>query len=163
MTDQEMRKLSRQDLLELLLALRQERDALQEELEQTKAALQDRMLKINEAGSIADATLRLSGVFEAAQFAAEQYLVNIRALSERQRDICAQEEAKARAMIEQQLKTAAQTAQKMEETSRQKCQAMEAEAKQRAEAYWQDAIARLQDFYKQYTGLKELFSTGEPK
>lgn len=33
---------------------------------------------INEAGSVADATLQLNGVFEAVQHAADQYLYNIR-------------------------------------------------------------------------------------
>ena len=77
MTDQELRKLSRKDLLELLLAQSRERDALRTELEQARAALRDRQLHIEQAGSIAEAALRLNGVFEAAQAAAQQYLDNI--------------------------------------------------------------------------------------
>ena len=40
MTDQELRKLNRRDLLELLISQGRERDALQAELEETKAVLQ---------------------------------------------------------------------------------------------------------------------------
>lgn len=78
MTDRELRKLSRKDLLELLLAQSREVDALKDELERTKAALSDRQIHIEKAGSIAEAALRLNGVFEAAQAAADQYLENVR-------------------------------------------------------------------------------------
>ena len=59
MTDQELRKLSRKDLLELLISQGRERDALQAELEQVKAALKNRQLCIEQAGSIAEAALQL--------------------------------------------------------------------------------------------------------
>lgn len=78
MTDRELKRLSRRDLLELLLEQSRERDALRLELEKTKAALAERKLCIEQAGSIAEAALRLNGVFEAAQAAAEQYLESIR-------------------------------------------------------------------------------------
>ena len=74
MTDQDMKKLSRAELLELLIALRKERDALETELLQVKAQLQDKTLCMDEAGSIAEAALKLNGVFESAQAAAQQYL-----------------------------------------------------------------------------------------
>lgn len=41
-----------------------------------------RAIELEDAGSIAEAALRLNGVFEAAQRAAEQYLMNVRKLSE---------------------------------------------------------------------------------
>lgn len=47
-------------------------------------------IKINQAGSIAEASLQLNQVFEAAQQAAEQYLENIRSLSGRQEQVCQQ-------------------------------------------------------------------------
>ena len=52
MTDRELRKLSRKDLLELLVSQSREREALQAELEQVKAALEDRQLQIERAGSV---------------------------------------------------------------------------------------------------------------
>ena len=38
------------------------------------------MVELEEAGSIAEAALRINGVFEAAQRAAEQYLMNVKRL-----------------------------------------------------------------------------------
>lgn len=42
-----------------------------------------RAIELEEAGSIAEASLRLNGIFEAAQRSAEQYLMNVKRLSEK--------------------------------------------------------------------------------
>lgn len=82
MTEKELRRLSRTDLLEMLLEQSKEVQRLQQELEETKRKLEDRRLMEQEAGSIAEAALRINKVFEAAQQAADQYLENIRIRSE---------------------------------------------------------------------------------
>ncbi len=83
MTDRELRKLSRADLLELLLKERKENERLSAELKRVNEKLADKKLQIEQSGSIAEAALRLNGVFEAAQAAAEQYLENVRCLAEK--------------------------------------------------------------------------------
>ena len=80
MTDKELKKLSRAELLEMLIEQSKRADELQAKLDKAEEELNSRQLKVDEAGSIAEASLRLSGVFEAAQAASEQYLENIRAL-----------------------------------------------------------------------------------
>ncbi|MDO5785622.1 MAG: DNA repair protein [Eubacteriales bacterium] len=82
MTDQELRKLSRADLLELLLRQSKENEQLREQLKQAQEQLASREIKIDNAGSIAEAALQLNGVFEAAEQAAAQYLENVRRLAE---------------------------------------------------------------------------------
>jgi hypothetical protein len=57
LTERELRKLSRTDLLELLLAQRRENEELRCILDQTQAQLADRTIKIDQAGSIAEASL----------------------------------------------------------------------------------------------------------
>ncbi len=84
MTNQELRRLSRADLLELLLAERKENDRLRVQLEKASEKLADKSIRIEECGSIAEAALRLNGVFEAAEAAAAQYLENVRRLAEEQ-------------------------------------------------------------------------------
>lgn len=84
MTDRELRKLSRADLLELLLKESKENEKLRMELEQAKEQLASRKIQIDTAGSIAEAALRLNGVFEAAQQAAAQYVENVRRIAEEQ-------------------------------------------------------------------------------
>lgn len=81
MTEKELKKLNRKQLLELLLRQTERADQLESELEETKKQLEDRRITEMEAGSIAQAALKLNGVFEAAQAAADQYLENVRSYS----------------------------------------------------------------------------------
>ena len=66
MTDKELRRLSRSELLEMLIAQAAENDQLKNRLEQAEAQLWDRKIAINNAGSLAEAALSLNGVFQAA-------------------------------------------------------------------------------------------------
>lgn len=82
----ELRKLKRSELLEIMLAQSEEIDRLRKELAQKDALLAqkdaqlaDRTIAIQESGSIAEASLRLTKVFEEAQKAADLYLQNVRA------------------------------------------------------------------------------------
>lgn len=72
-----LRKLSKLELLELLAGQEKEIEVLRRELAQKDAILAERRLVSEQAGSIAEAALRLNGVFEAAQRAADQYLESL--------------------------------------------------------------------------------------
>lgn len=74
MTDQELRQLSRADLIDIIYTLQQQKEQAEQQLAQAQAQLQDRQLRLASAGSIAEAALSLNGVFDAAQAAADQYL-----------------------------------------------------------------------------------------
>ena len=78
MTEKQLKKLSRRELLEMLVVQTRKVEKLEKELEETKRKLEDKMLDIENSGSLADAVMKLNGVFEAAENAAQQYLENIR-------------------------------------------------------------------------------------
>ena len=78
MEDKTLRQLNRQELIELLLEQKKRNDTLEAELEEVKKQLESRDILISESGSIAEAALKLSGIFEDAQKAADMYLNNIR-------------------------------------------------------------------------------------
>lgn len=78
MTEKELRKLNRKQLLELLLKQTKRADDLEQQLEEYKEKLNDKNLAISECGSLAEACLKLNGIFEAAQNAADQYMQNIK-------------------------------------------------------------------------------------
>ena len=78
MTEKELRKLNRAELLEMLISQMRENESLRAELERERTQIQTRELKIAESGSIAEAALRLQGVFEAAQAAADQYVASVK-------------------------------------------------------------------------------------
>ena len=82
MTDKELRRLSRRQLLEMLVIQKKENTRLRQELERARAALIERRIAIDQSGTMAEAALRLNQVFEAADRAAKQYLQNIKARAE---------------------------------------------------------------------------------
>lgn len=108
MTDRELKRLSRADLLEMLIALSKENEQLRLELVETQQQVADRIVLLEEAGSIAEASLRLNGVFEAAQNACEQYIENIRARSERCTQLEKETEEKCARILEEAQKQAEQ-------------------------------------------------------
>ena len=92
MTDKELRRLRRSELLELLVDQAQEMEKLRAQLEEAQKALESRELMISQAGTLAEAALRINQVFEAADQAARDYLDNVKALARRQEAPSSQEE-----------------------------------------------------------------------
>lgn len=78
MTDKELKRLNRAELLEMLVAQMEENEKLRRRLKETQKALDDRRIAVEQSGTMAEAALRLNGVFEAADRAAKQYLENLR-------------------------------------------------------------------------------------
>lgn len=78
MTDKELKRLNRAELLEMLIEQIKENEDLRSQLEEANEKLSRRRIAVESSGSIAEAALKLNGVFEAAERAAEQYLENIR-------------------------------------------------------------------------------------
>ncbi len=73
----ELKKLSRLELLDLLIEQSKDNDRLRTELDQARKELDERHLACDEAGNLAEAALKISKVFEAAQQAADLYLENV--------------------------------------------------------------------------------------
>ena len=133
MTERELRRLSRSDLLELLLTQRRENEQLRCRLDQAEARLAERAIQINKAGSLAEASLQLSGIFDAAQDSCQYYLDNIRLLSERQSAIC----------------------QQMEAETREQCDRMIAEAEFKAQQCWDNCSLKIRHLMESCTGLQQ--------
>lgn len=134
MTERELRRLSRTDLLELLLALRRENEQLQCILDQTQAQLADRKIQINNAGSIAEASLMLGGIFGAAQDSCQIYMENIKMLSERQTQVC----------------------QQMEQETKEKCDRMVEEAELKSQQCWEACSEKIRDLVNSFAGLQQV-------
>lgn len=77
-TEKELKKLNRYQLLELIILQTEEMEKLRKELEETKAKLEKRQIIMEKVGNIAEASLQLSGIFEAAQMAADVYLESVK-------------------------------------------------------------------------------------
>ena len=82
MDTKDLKKLNRKQLLELLLEQTKRVEELEELLRIAQDKMNERILAETEAGSIAEAALRLNGVFEAAQAAADQYVANVKRMTD---------------------------------------------------------------------------------
>lgn len=152
MTDKELRKLSRAELLEMLITVSKENEMLRTQIEKQDTLLKEREISLSRAGSIAEAALELNGVFTAAEAAAAQYLENVRG----QEDICQRMEEGAKEEAEKIVAEAQQRAGVIEARAKQSAVMMETQAKQRADAYWAAVSRRLEEFYEEHKGLQEM-------
>lgn len=116
------KRLSRPELLELLIAESEKNESLQQQLKEAQEKLVDRELKQNNAGSIAEAALSLNGVFTAAEAACAQYIENIERLSVEQERMCARREAESRKKATQIIAEATERAEKIEAAAKKRCE-----------------------------------------
>ena len=126
MTDRQLRKLNRTDLLKLLLEEKKENEALRKLLQEMQLQLECKQLNLNQSGSLAEAALNLRGIFEAAETACQYYTENIRNLSGRQEEIC----------------------RKMEQETREKCDRMLEQARQMSRVYWEEYTEKCSRYMK---------------
>lgn len=158
MTEKEIRKLSRAKLLEMLIAQSTELETYKEKLSAAEAALNKREIIMDQAGSIAEASLALNSVFETAQSACREYTENIRLLSERQERACEQIEAESRAKAEKMIADAEQRREHLEHEAQIRSAEMIRKAKDESEMYWERLSSKLEAFYDSHTDLQEMLS-----
>lgn len=159
MTEKDLRRLNRAELLEMLVDQSRELQDLREKLAEAETALENREISITEAGSIAEASLILNGVFDAAQHACDQYIENIRQLSEKQASICARLEMESREKADQILAEAEENRITMEAETKAHCEDLVRKAEQESKKYWDDVSDKLEVFYEAHAGLRELLPT----
>ena len=123
MTEKEFRKLSRAQYLEMMVEQGREIKRLKEELELAREEIKQKEIKIQKAGSIAEAAVSLNDVFGSAQRAADQYLASIRIQKEAY-------DEKIRA-AEKLIIEKAELAHKYLEETKAKCEQMEKETEER--------------------------------
>ena len=79
---QDLSKLKKRELLEIMLAQGKEIDRLREKVAELEAQLANREFEFSRIGSIAEASLAVTDIFKEAEKAAAVYLENIRRRSE---------------------------------------------------------------------------------
>ena len=78
MTEKDMKKLTRYQLLELLIIQSEQVKDLQKKLEDLQKELDTQEIQMAVVGSIAEASMQLGGIFEAAQRTADIYLNTVK-------------------------------------------------------------------------------------
>ncbi len=158
MTEKELRRLGRGDLLSLLLEQSRENQRLQEQLQAAQTALADKTIRMDRAGSIAEASLQLSGVFEAADQACQQYTENIARLNRQQESICAQREKESQEKAAQIIADAQRQAEKTVADAQKQCDDMLERARAESQACWDKVSAKMRSFANEHAELRQLLS-----
>ena len=78
MQENELHKLGKTDLLTIIYEQEKQIEQLKKDVKDLNEQLEDRTIKIKEAGSIADASMKINKIFEVAQQAADEYLRSIK-------------------------------------------------------------------------------------
>ena len=153
-SSKDLRRLSRAELLEMLIAQTKEFDALKLKLSETEKKLSERDISVRKAGSIAQAALELNGVFEAAQRAADQYLENVRAQSS--------EHARRERELQERLDTMlAETKDKcslMESDTAIKCEEMTRKAEMETKLRWDELHGKMESYLREHEHLRSLLA-----
>lgn len=140
--------LSRRELLRLagelearMTALQEENQGLRRRVDWLEKQRESHLMELTEAGNMAEASLKVTGVLEAAQRAADIYLENVR-------ELCREKAEESDRLTER----ARQRAARILETAEAQCRARE----QQADAYWDSVSHRLDRFCEENKGLREL-------
>lgn len=164
MTDKQLRQLNRAELLKLLLESRETCEQLEAELAAVRQRLEDRELAVQESGSMAEAALRINGVFEAANAAAEQYLDGIRRRQQAQEAYCSRLEAETRQKTDRMLTETRERCQALEQQASQRCEEMRRMAEQDANLRWEELFRQMELLRRENTQLRDLLeSKGKKK
>lgn len=163
MTDKQLKHLSRMELIDIIYELQKQNEANTAQLEKLQAALDEKTLHIENAGSIAEAAVQISGVLEAAQAAADQYLLSVRAATAdmeakaqaaaQQRDILL---ADAQKQSEELVQAAQQRAEQLEQDAQSRAQALDAEAEKQVTEKWDRFEQRAMDLIQAHEELRSL-------
>ena len=162
MADRELRRMHRAELIEIIYALKQSEDQLKAQNAALTAQLQDRQLRLEKAGSIAQAALELNNVFAAAQAAADDYLHSVQA-SLADTDAAANTLSQARSEARRILEQAQADADALTAASEQKrtqteadCKAMVEQAEQEVQQRWQAFDRKANELLDQYRSADSL-------
>ena len=79
MTDKEIKHLNRAELIDIIYEQQKRLEEQETRSQELQKKLDEKRLHVSEAGSIAEAALKVNGVFESVQAAADQYLISIEA------------------------------------------------------------------------------------
>lgn len=145
MTDKEIRHLGKTELLSILRDQETELEQLRGQILELQSKLKGQAIQMDKCGSIAEASLQVNQVFQAAQAAADQYLANVREKEAGAEEAARRMESEAQKRAEAQIRD-----------TEMRCKQLEAESRKKAVAYWTALQVQLDQFYRSHEGLKEM-------
>ena len=156
MTDKELKRLSRVELIDIIYELQKQKEAADAQVVQLQDQLNTRELHIAEAGSIAEAAISVNGVFEAAQAAADQYLLSIKAATANMTEKMEAAEKQRQSILQ----AAEQQARETLRAAEQQAQKVVADADRQAEEKWACFERRANELIEAHAELQTLVRRG---
>lgn len=161
MTEGDLKKLNRAELLAMLISITQRCDKLEAELQDAYERLDGRDIEVSRAGTLAEAALKINKIFEAADQAGAQYLANLQRMYPGDGSVPPEV-----------LMAASQDAGAAEKEVRAKCQAIEAETKRRcvemvesakrdSQAYWDEVYSRIKKYNDTVEAMKKALAEAD--
>jgi len=170
MTDRELRKLDRAGLLQLLLeqskeaeALRAQVEALQAEVRAAKEEQPGIVLAPENAGSIAEAALKMTDVFAQAQKAADEYLKNIALMHEQQAERAAQLERESEQKAQALISEAEEKCRRMEAETQKKCEEIIRQAEADAGRNWREMQEKIEGLRQSSDEMQSMLKNGKKR
>ena len=155
MTEGELKKLNRAELLAMLIAVTQRCDELEIELLDAEEKLDSRDIEISRAGSLAEAALKINKVLEAADQAGAQYLANLQRMYPGDGFVDTSAIiAATQSMGASEAETRARC-QQIEAETRKRCMEMIENAKRDSQAYWDEVYKRIRRYSQTMESLKK--------
>ena len=81
MSEKDLKRLGRAELIDIIIELQKENTVLTNKNKKLTQMLNEKNIILNNAGSIAEASLKLNKVFETAQAAADQYVESVKSMA----------------------------------------------------------------------------------
>ena len=106
MTDREFKRLTRPQLIEIIYQLQLREEELSAENQKLKDQLEDKRIRLEQSGNIAEAVLGIHNVMQTAQDAAQLYLDEIRAMRDETQAQCDEQLQQTQAQCDEQLQQA---------------------------------------------------------
>lgn len=136
-----LRSMSKVELLEQLAQQTKRAERLQRELDEVRHQLQARKVEIEKMGSLAEASLKLNGVFDAAQQAADTYLENVQRITGLQVEKLSEREAETERQCQEREAQMEERCRLLEEEAAERCNSLEEEAAERCRLLEEEATA----------------------
>ena len=141
-TEKDIKKLSRTELVDVIYQLKKSEQKLEEQVQTLQAALDEKNLRMENVGSVAEASLALTDIFANAQTAADAYLEEIRTRRAAVEEECSRLSAEAQEKADAALQEAQEKADAALQEAQEKADAILQDAHAQANSILQDAQTR---------------------
>ncbi|MCQ2451691.1 MAG: hypothetical protein MJ075_00965 [Oscillospiraceae bacterium] len=133
-------------------------DAAEARLQNTIREQEQRLKRMEKAGSLAEACLSMDGLFTTAQESGNRYLRQLKDLKRRQQEAVEAQEAEGSRKAEQMLADTKARCDQMEKQTKMECATMRAKARDEADDYWRQLSDKMDEYSRANDGVRKLLS-----